>query len=374
MPTSPTFTFFPIADYHAHKQEIDEAVRRVLEGGHYVLGPEVAAFEAEFAAFTRVGHAVSVANGTDSIELILRALDLGPGAQVIVPSHTAVATASAVSRAGATPLFADIDPGTLTLCPRAVEALLESPSRQNIRAVIAVHIYGHPCDMEGLRQLAETRGIHLIEDAAQAHGASHRGRPVGSLAKAASFSFYPTKNLGAIGDGGCVTTNDATLAGRIRELRQYGWQRRYISETEGVNSRLDELQAAILRVKLQTLRDRIAKRRELASRYSEALDGVPGITVPRVAAHCQHAWHLYVIQCAKRDALMARLYDLGIPVALHYPAAIHQQPAYANHAARAPSLPATEAAVARILTLPLHPYLKTEALDFVCDAIRCHAD
>lgn len=370
-PSNPDlFPAFPLADYLHHQKEIDAALERTLARGHYILGGEVAEFEREFAAFVGTRHAVGAANGTDAIELILRALDVGAGCGVVVPSHTAVASASAVSRAGAQPVFADVEADTCTLCPRSLAALLDSPRGKRVRAVLAVHLYGHPCDMDSLARVCGERGVVLIEDCAQAHGATHKGRNAGALARAAAFSFYPTKNLGAIGDGGAVTTDDDALAARIRSIREYGWVRRYISDSVGVNSRLDELQAAILRVKLRDLPARIGRRRELAGLYAELLAGCGFVTVPEVRDGCGHAYHLYVIQSPRRDALMEHLKSRGVPVALHYPAAIHQQPGYAGAAADSPALPVTDALMPRILTLPLHPYMSDEAVHHVCEQIR----
>jgi dTDP-4-amino-4,6-dideoxygalactose transaminase len=342
----------------------------MMEGGHYILGTEVDGFEEEFARFTGVKHAVGVANGTDAIELILRGLDIGPGARVVVPSHTAVASASAIERAGAEPLFVDVDPATFTICPRALDDLLRLPSGREVKAVLAVHLYGHPVDWAGLREVVDRHGVVLLEDCAQAHGATINGRPVGSLGRAAAFSLYPTKNLGAIGDGGAITTDDEQLAGRLRSLRQYGWVERYISRSKGVNSRLDEIQAAILRVKLRTLPESIARRQALAGEYRRLLAGIEDLILPVERDGCGHAYHLYVVRSTRRDALLAHLTRAGIPVALHYPAAIHMQPAYAAVAARSPALPQTEEVVRSILSLPLHPYLSPEAVAFVCDSIR----
>lgn len=365
----PLFSAFPHEDYLAHQPEIDAAVQRTLGGNSYILGGEVSAFEQEFAGYTGTRHSIGVANGTDAIELILRALGIGAGAKVAVPSHTAVASASGISRAGADPVFVDIDLETFTLSPQSLQRLLESPHGKDVRAVLAVHLYGHPAAWEELSAIAQKHNVVLIEDCAQAHGATHDGRKVGGLGRAAAFSFYPTKNLGAIGDGGAITTNDDDLADRIRVIRQYGWKQRYISECEGVNSRLDEIQAAILRVKLRTLAARIRTRLELAARYNERLSLCPDVVVPDTRAGCEHGRHLYVIRSSRRDALMAHLSARGIPVAIHYPAAVHQQPAYQHVAAISPPLTNTELAVSQILTLPLHPYLQPDAVDAVCDAI-----
>ncbi len=330
----------------------------------------MAAFEQEFAAGVGVKHALGVANGTDAIELLLRGLEIGPGDVVLVPSHTAVASASGVARAGATPLLVDLDPVTCTLCPDSVERALRSEAGPRVKAVLAVHLYGHPCDMQRLQAVCETHGVILLEDCAQAHGAVLAGKRTGSMARGGAFSFYPTKNLGAIGDGGAITTNDDALAGRIREVRQYGWRQRYISAIEGVNSRLDEMQAAILRIKLQALDARNVTRQTLAARYTQGLQGVPGVTAPAVPADGLHAYHLYVIQCENRDALMKHLLDAGVPVALHYPAAIHQQPGYARYASAEVPLTHTEGLMPRILSLPLHPYLAEAAVDYTVEMIR----
>jgi dTDP-4-amino-4,6-dideoxygalactose transaminase len=236
--------------------------------------------------------------------------------------------------------------------------------------VLAVHLYGHPVDWDALRRIADRHGVVLLEDCAQAHGATMDGKLVGSLGRAAAFSFYPTKNLGAIGDGGAITTSDDALAARLRTLRQYGWAERYISRSQGVNSRLDELQAAILRVKLRALPESIARRQALAAEYGRGLEGVAEVILPVVRPGCGHAYHLYVVRSPRRDALMAHLTAAGIPVALHYPAAIHQQPAYAAASAASPALPGTEEVVRTILTLPLHPYLGLDAIAHVCDSIR----
>lgn len=368
---NPLFPAFPLEDYRAHQAEIDDAVRRVMSGGHYILGGEVAAFEEEFAAFVGVEKAVGVANGTDAIELILRALEIGSGDRVVVPSHTAVASASAVIRAGADPVFGEVTEETGTLCPKALEALLDGEWGRGVRAVLAVHLYGHPCDMGALARVCEDRGVALIEDCAQAHGAEFHGRRAGSMGLMAAFSFYPTKNLGAVGDGGAITTGDAGLAERVRVLRQYGWVRRYVSDYAGVNSRLDEMQAAILRVKLRALPQRLARRRELAGQYLEELRAVPGLKPPEVREGCVHAWHLFVARHARREALMEHLEARGIPVAVHYPAPIHKQPGFQVHALKSPPLPVTEALAGEVLSLPLHPYLDEAAVHRVAEVAAC---
>ena len=364
------FSSYPLDDYRQCRKEILSALEATLEAGWYILGGEVAAFEREFAAFTGCRHAIGVASGTDAIELLLRALGIGSGDQVAVPSQTAVASVSAIQRAGAVPVFVDIDLESFTIDPEAVLDLLNSPRRPAVKAVLAVHLYGHPCAMDRLEPLCLKHGVSLLEDGAQAHGASWAGRPAGSLARGAAFSFYPTKNLGAIGDAGAVTTDDATLADRVRELRQYGWRERYISVETGVNSRLDELQAAILRVKLRRIEHSNTVRRRLAALYTELLGDCEQVRLPAVRPRCEHAFHLFVIRCARRDELLAFLLARGIPAAVHYPAAVHQQPAYREIAAHSPPLPRTEEAVRSILTLPLHPHLSDEAVHVTARAVR----
>ena len=366
----PLFTAYPIEDFRRRENAILDATAAVMRGGHYILGGELVQFERDWAAWCGIGHAIGVANGTDAIELLLLGLGIGAGDAVAVPSHTAVASASAIRRTGAEPVYIDLDPDTFTMRPDSLEMSMQGPAGPRLKAVLAVHIYGHPADMQGLAAVCDRHGLILLEDGAQSHGATCQGKRVGSLARGAAFSFYPTKNLGAIGDGGAITTDDAELAGRIREIRQYGWRERYISAVEGVNSRLDELQAAILRVKLQDLEESIARRQTLAARYRAGLAGHPLVKLPAVRPDATHAFHLHVIRSPRRDDLMAWLLGQGIPVALHYPAAVHQQPGYARFSAQSPLLTETEHAVREILTLPLHPWLSGEAVDRVVGAIH----
>ena len=369
-PIHPLFTSYPLEDFQRQEMAIMEAAASVLRGGTYILGREVAHFEKEWAGWCGVDHAIGVANGTDAIELLLLGLSIGAGDVVAVPSHTAVASVSAIRRTGAEPVYLDLDPETFTLHPDCLAEALASAIGPRIKAVLAVHIYGHPADIPGLAAQCGEHGVILLEDGAQAHGATCQGRKAGSLARGAAFSFYPTKNLGAMGDGGAITTDDGNLASRIREIRQYGWRERYISAVEGVNSRLDEIQAAILRVKLADLAGSIARRRALAAQYRQGLAGLAGVQAPVVRPGCEHAFHLYVIRSIRRDALMASLLAQGIPAALHYPAAVHQQPGYARFAGHSPPLVETERAIREILTLPLHPWLDPEAIDFTIRAVR----
>jgi dTDP-3-amino-3,4,6-trideoxy-alpha-D-glucose transaminase len=350
------------ADYRALKQAIDRAVARVLAGGWYILGQEVAAFEAEFAAYCGVGHAVGVASGTDALLLALRALAIGPGDEVITVSHTAVATVTAVTLSGATPVLVDVEPAYYTLDPAAIVAAI-SP---RTKALIPVHLYGQPANLDEILAIARQYGLFVVEDCAQAHGALYHGRRVGSFGHLAAFSFYPTKNLGAMGDGGAVVTTDGALAERLRWLRQYGWQERYISAHAGYNSRLDELQAAVLRVKLAHLDAANEARRALAGAYWQQLADLP-LVLPEERPLTNHVYHLFVIQTAAREALQARLAAQGIGTAVHYPVPIHRQPAYAHLPAR---LPVTERLAERILSLPLAPHLTMEALAHVCRAIK----
>jgi dTDP-4-amino-4,6-dideoxygalactose transaminase len=363
------FTPYPLEDYKRHQSDIDGALLAALNAGHYILGSQVTAFEKEFAGYIGAKHCIGVANGTDSIELLLRGLGIGAGAKVAVPSQTAVASISSIARAGATPVFLDVDGSTFTITPESLEATLAAPAGAGMRAVLAVHLYGHPADMRRLQEICDRHGLVLLEDCAQAHGATHNGTPVGSMGRGGSFSFYPTKNLGAIGDGGGVTTDDDELADNIRCIRQYGWRERYISAVEGINSRLDELQAAILRVKLRTLPESIASRRRLASIYNDRLSGLP-VRVPTVAPGCEHAYHLYVIRTPQRDELMKHLNENGVPAALHYPAAVHQQPAYEHTRQASLPLPETDALVKEILSLPLHPWLSEDAVLFAAEQVR----
>lgn len=362
----PRFSQYPIEDFRAQHREIEGALHWVCQSGNYILGEEVAAFEGEFAEWLGARHVIGVGSGSDAIEIMLRGLGIGTGDAVVLPSHTAVACVCAVARAGANPVLVDVDPATFTMQPESVEEMLKKD--KSVKAVLAVHLYGHPAGMAFLQSVCDRHGVILLEDCAQAHGATWRGHKAGTLAHAAAFSFYPTKNLGALGDGGAVVTDNHALAMRVREIRQHGWRERWISAVEGVNSRLDELQAAVLRVKLRSLDGAQAARQRLAMVYTEGLRGVPGVITPVVRHDCGHAFHLYVIRAHQRDALSQHLAEAGVPVARHYPAAIHQQPAYRGllHG----PLPHTEKLVQEILTLPLHPYLSEDILRHVVDVIR----
>jgi dTDP-4-amino-4,6-dideoxygalactose transaminase len=345
----------PKANYLAHKTEIDAATVAVLDHGRYILGPEVEAFEREFAAYVGVGHVVGVASGTDALQMALRACGIQPGDAVLTVSHTAVATVAAVELAGALPVLIDIDPATFTVDCNGLADAARRDWGAPLRAIVAVHLYGHPADMPAVMEIARRHNLMVIEDCAQAHGASLQGRKAGAWGDAAAFSFYPTKNLGALGDGGAVATNDSTLAARLRSLREYGWGTRYVSEEPGLNSRLDELQAAVLRVKLRYLDTENTRRRALATAYSR-LFASTDLVLPNAAPDVCHIYHQYVVRSRERDEFRARLDSRGITTAIHYPVPVHLQPAYRGRVRQA-SLSQTEAIAGQILSLPMYPEL-----------------
>jgi dTDP-4-amino-4,6-dideoxygalactose transaminase len=362
----------PGAGYRALKAEIDEAVARALSSGWYILGNELGAFETEFAAWLGVQAVIGCGNGTDAIALALRGLGIGAGATVVTVSHTAVATVAAIEMTGATPLLIDIDPAHYTMDADALCTVLETPppGLPPIRAVVPVHLYGQPADLDRIVPLCRQHGVALIEDCAQAHGARLHGRRVGTFGDAATFSFYPTKNLGALGDGGAVAVSDPDLASRIAALRQYGWYQHYVSDAVGVNSRLDELQAAILRVKLRHLDDQNARRVQIARAYTGALAG-SALLPPRQRDDADHVYHLYVARSPDRDRLQAKLKDNGVGTGIHYPVPVHRQPAYAGRVALGPSgCRETEAAAREILSLPVYPELTDAEVATVCAGLK----
>lgn len=364
----------PKAGYLAHQTEIDAAVHRVLESGWYILGREVESFEQEFAAYIRVRHAIGVASGTDALELSLRACGVGPGDLVFTVSHTAVATVAAIELAGATPVLVDIDPVTYTMDPKCLEAALAQPPTGIPKAIIPVHLYGHPADMPSILEIAKRYGLYVIEDCAHSHGATLDGRITGAWGDIAAFSFYPTKNLGALGDGGMVVTNDPALAERVRLLRQYGWRERYISDIPGGNSRLDELQAAVLRVKLQYLDKENMRRQSLAQTYN-ALLADTGLTLPEVRSGVSHVYHQYVVRLPQRDVLRTYLRQAGIGTLIHYPVPVHLQPAYQDQLPRVAPLPWTEQVARQVLSLPMFPQLSDDQIRRVGECIvRFHSD
>lgn len=344
-------------------KEVQIAAQRVIESGWYILGPEVEAFETEFAAWHGVAHAVAVASGTDAIELALRAGGVGPGDEVITVSHTAVPTVCAIERTGAVPVLVDIDPITYTMDVQAAQAAVNPRTK----AIVPVHLYGHPADMEAFGDLARKHHLLLLEDCAQAHGARRAGRLAGTVGHMGAFSFYPTKNLGAYGDGGAIITNDAQLAAKLRRLRNYGQSKRYINPERGVNSRLDEMQAAILRVKLAHLDKHNAMRRELAAIYHQHLRG---LTLPAESSQWEHVYHLYVVRHPQRDHIISALASQGIGTLIHYPLAVHQQEAYADLGYKPGSLPVTEKIVHEIVSLPLYPGLSASQIETVAAAVN----
>jgi dTDP-4-amino-4,6-dideoxygalactose transaminase len=361
----------PGSEYRDHRIEIDEAIARVLDSGWYILGHEVEAFEEEFARYLGLRETVGVANGTDALELALRAIGVGPGDAVFTVSHTAVATVAAIERAGAVPVLLDVDETTFTMDPRRLEdALAVAPRSAGARpkAVLVVHLYGHPAAMPAIVELARRDGLLVVEDCAQAHGARLGGRMVGTFGDVATFSFYPTKNLGALGDGGLVASDNAGVTSRLRQLRQYGWRERYISATTGFNSRLDELQAAVLRVKLRHLDAGNERRRALASRYDSALSSAT-VRTPSVAAGAEHVYHQYVIRVSRRTELMAWLRDRGIATAIHYPVPVHLQPAYAGRLPLPRPLEVTERLASEIVSLPMFVGLADADADRVAHAV-----
>lgn len=361
----------PKAGYLAHQAEIDAAIGETLASGWYILGQQVNEFEREFAAYLGAANCVGVANGTDALQLALRACGVGAGDVVVTVAHTAVATVAAIELAGAVPLLVDIDAQSFTIDPDLVAAAIETyRGAGRIKAIIAVHIYGHPAEMAALTEIARRYDLKLIEDCAQAHGAMMAGRRVGGWGDVAAFSFYPTKNLGALGDGGAVVTNDAGLAQRVRLLREYGWRERYVSEVAGMNSRLDEMQAAVLRVKLRHLDEENWRRQMIAKAYDELLAG-SGLRLPMVRDEVTHVYHQYVVGCERRDELRAHLRAQGIGTLIHYPVPVHWQPAYHNRVAvLGGELPVTERAARRILSLPLYPQLRDEQVARVCAAVQ----
>lgn len=350
-----------------YEDEIRSAVGRVIDSGRYVLGEETLAFEREFAAYCGVEHCIGVANGLDALHLILRAYGIGPGDEVIVPSNTFIATWLAVSQAGARIVPVEPDPTTCNLDPQRVEAAITPRTR----AIMPVHLYGQPADMDPINAIARKHGLRVIEDAAQAHGARYRGRRAGGLGDAAGFSFYPGKNLGALGDGGAVTTNDPELAATLRKLRNYGSEVKYRHDLAGVNSRLDEIQSAVLRVKLRYLDEDNARRTALASAYAEALGPAP-VQLPVALPHVEPVWHLFVIQTPHRDALQAHLTERGIGTLVHYPIASHHQRAYANETW--PDLLIATRLQSEVLSLPFATYLQAEHVHTVEQAVMDYFD
>jgi len=359
----------PGAFFRAHREELAAAMTRVMDSGRYIVGAEVAAFEQDFAQHFGFPHAVAVASGTDALALALQALGIGPGEKVATVSHTAVATTVAILMTGATPVFFDIDPVTYTFEPAALARRLESDP--DIKAIVPVHLYGQPADLRSLGEITRRFGVRMIEDCAQSHGATFGDRYTGSFGDAAAFSFYPTKNLGAMGDGGMVVVRDAECAQRLRALREYGWRQRYISEERGMNSRLDEVQAAILRARLPYLTENNLRRMAIAAAYDSGL-GNMGLVLPARRREATHVYHQYVVRHPERDSFRARLLRAGVGTNIHYPQPVHRQPAYESRFAQGDpaGLPETEKAAREVLSLPMYPEMTDAAVATVIDAVR----
>jgi dTDP-4-amino-4,6-dideoxygalactose transaminase len=353
------------AEYQGMKVELDAAISGVLERSDFVLGAAVRDLEAAFADYCGVRHAIGVDSGFSALELSLRAMDIGPGDEVITAANTFYATAAAISSCGARPVLVDADPTTATLDPARLEAAITPATR----AVVPVHLYGHPADMDPIVRIAEAHDLRVLEDACQAHGARYRSRRTGGLGSAAAYSFYPSKNLGAFGDGGIVVTDDDELAERLRMLRNLGTKERNQHEVRGFNRRLDTLQAAVVHAKLPALDAANDRRRWAAAAYQRDLSDLP-LGLPMTASWAEHVFHLYVVQTPERDRLREHLQADGIETGIHYPFPIHLQPAHADLGYQAGDFPVTEALADRILSLPMHPALTSDDLDHVAGSIR----
>lgn len=354
----------PKAGFTAHADEIREVIERVLASGYYVLGPEVTAFEQEWSEYLGGGHTIGVANGTEALELALRAVGIGTGDRVVTVANTVSATAAAIQQIGAQPIFVEIDDAAMTMSPDTLKALFAS-SYEVIKAVVPVHLYGRPVAMPEIVEIAAKHGAKVVEDCAQAHGASWGGRKVGTFGDAAAFSFYPTKNLGAIGDGGAVFTKNKGMAEKISQLRQYGWRERYVSEEPGRNSRLDEIQAAILRVKLRSLDVENRLRANYAERYFNLLK-TTDLKLPLADdAQTKSAWHQFSVRTPRRDELKNHLAESGVHCGVLYPVPLHHQPAYLSSV----NLPLSERACEEVLCLPVHPGLSAADIDRVASEI-----
>lgn len=364
--TTSTVPFLDLAAATAElRAEIDAAVDRVLDSGWFLLGDEIAAFEAEYAAFTGAAHGVGVGNGLDALTLALRALDVGEGDEVIVPSNTYIATWLAVSAVGATPVAVEPDPSTHNLDPARIEAAITPRTR----AILPVHLYGRPADLDPILATARTHGLRVVEDAAQAHGARYQGRRIGAHGDVVCWSFYPGKNLGALGDGGAITTDDAEVADRVRVLRNYGSRFKYVNEVRGANSRLDEIQAAVLRVKLAHLDAWNDRRRRIAERYASELTGGTGLGSPRTADGSDSVWHLFVVTHPERDQMQEHLATEGVQTLIHYPTPPYRQDAYAGHPA-VNSSPIADRLAETVLSLPIGPHLDDTSVDRVVQAVH----
>jgi len=353
------------AAYHELRPEIDSAIAYVLSSGYYIGGPEVEAFEAEFATYCGASDAVGVANGLEALHLALRAMDVGPGDEVIVPSNTYIATWLAVSQCGAIPVPVEPDERTYNMDPSRIEDVIGPRTK----VILPVHLYGQPANLDPILAIARKFHLRVLEDAAQAHGASYKDERIGNHGDAVAWSFYPGKNLGAMGDGGAVTTSDALLAERIRVLRNYGSRIKYVNEVRGYNSRLDPLQAAILRVKLKYLNNWNKRRTSIAASYQQGLADC-GLVLPHVPSWAEPVWHLYVVQHPKRDHLQRRLAKLGIGTLVHYPIPPHLQQAYSANNFSPRGFPLADSIATNILSLPIGPHLSFEQVKFVVNAVK----
>jgi dTDP-4-amino-4,6-dideoxygalactose transaminase len=354
------------AQYRSIQGEIDAAIARVIDQTSFILGPEAKAFESEFAAFCEVAHCAGCANGTDAIALALKGLGVGPGDEVITVSFTFIATAEAVSMTGATPVFVDVCAETLLMDPSKIEAAITPKTK----AILPVHLYGQTADMDAILAVARKHNLLVVEDAAQAHGARYKKRRAGSMGDAGTFSFYPGKNLGAYGDAGAIVTSSDKLAGWLRMARDHGRASKYEHDFESQSSRLDGLQAAVLRAKLPHLDQWNALRREIASRYDEAFAGIPELRLTAVHLACEPVRHLYVLRSRRRDEILPLLKEMGIEGGIHYPVPLHQQKAYARLAERTPPLPITEEAGKTVFSLPIYAEMNKVQIQFVIDALK----
>jgi len=355
----------PKANYLSYKADIDIAVAAALDNGRYILGDNVSSFEKEYAEYVGVKHCIGVGSGTEAIHLALRTIGIGAGDEVITVSHTAVATVAAIEMAGASPVLVDVDPETFLMDLNKMEKAVTPRTK----AIITVHLYGQALDMERVMSFARSKGINVIEDCAQSHGASFKGDKTGAFGMMSAFSFYPTKNLGAIGDGGAVVTNDKELAEKAKAIREYGWKERYISSFAGFNSRLDEIQAAILRIKLKSLDKDNARRRAIAKVYDEMLAD-SSVRTPFSGKNVEHVYHQYVVKTGDRDALRKYLSDNGIDTLIHYPVPVHKQPAYSGRVKCGLSMENTEKICGEILSLPIFPELTADDAGYICETIK----
>jgi len=352
--------------YKELQPEFDAAYHRVMESGWYLLGKELEAFEAEFAHYCGAKYCVGCGNGLDALHLILRAYDIGPGDEVIVPAHTFIATWLAVSYAGATPVPVDVEPIYYNLAPMKIEAAITPRTK----AIMPVHLYGHPADMNPINAIAQRHGLRVIEDAAQSQGAVYQGTKCGTLGDAAAFSFYPGKNLGAFRDAGAVVTNDQKVVEKVRKLRNYGSAIKYQHELQGINSRIDELTAAFLRIKLTKLDEWNTRRQRVAMQYLTAFETVSAFVLPKVMPECFHAWHLFIIRHPQRDVLQRRLAEKSIGSLIHYPVPPHLAGAYANLACKRGEFPVAERIAAEVLSIPIGPHMTDEQVVFVAQTLR----